>query len=270
MYIGDAWDGSVNLDNDDMYKHMTIIGGGENSKQSSKYAIKLIAEQIELNRGALIIEKENGLMRQAVQANLERVDRSGAFLEITEQYEGKLLETIYNAINKSKIILIELDGKSTSFVSKFYKAMDDYVTQSCIKGELKRLGSTPFLIFLNQVERNTHPVWIKLLTWGRKSCFMVIGIFDGFECIESSKANAAKFHQFNVFVDCTSCHIAFKQQDVEMNNALALYLGLPRNLPVSGLRGLFSFSGEREHLLEQVSEQEAVAIWGNTAFKIKM
>lgn len=268
MLIGRSTEGSIELDKEEMFQHMAIIGAGEGNNTSSKFLTGLLNEHIKANHGALIIQMEDDEFKNNVKSKLESAKRGIDFLELTEQHSENLLEVLFEAVDGNRIIYLKLADKSSEFIQRFNKAMESYLEHTCIRMTRRRSGRSPFLVIINQLEQNICPLWIKFQVWFRKINFMLIGSISGFDSIVSAKEDKQMFYQMGEFIDFAHTKVVFAQSSHSQNDTLAEYIGLPKNLKASGLNGFLGTSNKKESLLSRVDRKSAVVFLKNEYFAV--
>lgn len=268
MFVGRANEGVVELDMEDMLKHMAVIGGGKQDPISKKYIATLLGDQIKAKQGGMIIQMDTDDFIKNIQNKLKAAHRENDFIELTEQDADNLVELIYQAVDANQFIYLKLSDKSQEFIQCFNKAMDTYLDYTCITLKRRRNGRSPFLVVINQVEQNMCPLWIKFSLWFRKINFMLICSFEGYDSIEATKEDKDKFYNINCLIDSMHTKVLFSQSSHAENDGFAAFIGLPRNLKATGWYGFLGTGKERESLLSRLGRKEAVVFIQHDYYKV--
>lgn len=268
MKLGYTTEGELKLDLAEQLQHFSVIGAGAKDHKSRLYLAKILGDQIQAGYGCLIIQVEEDSLKQSLQENLEKKNRSADFLELADKDANNLFEILDEAVNKNKVIYVELSQRSPHFRQAFYKTLNQYIDETCYLGNTRRQNRNVFMVLVNQIDRHLDPVWVKMAIWLRKINFMLITAFDSFDCVLECRERTEHWHMINNILDFTHTKIIFNQHDSEINEAATSYLGLPRNLPATGLRGFLN-KNTTENLIDQLGRKDCAVLIGNQCMKLR-
>lgn len=268
MILGEVDGEIISLSPLERNQHILILSG-KNAYRPRKLMNNALLSQLQSGAGLFFIQIEQSEGKRKLLEGLERFNRSKDYLELKNSDIDNLQVLIEAAMLNGKVLYVEISNTS----GKFQKTLLEALVKAGEKlFEVNRLNAVPrhFMVAVDQMNRYISKEWRVLSIFSRRNNISLVTLFDSFAAMKML-LNHDEHHLTteNIILNTKNIFL-FPQNDVEENEELSRYFGIPQVSLGNGLIGWYKRKFKSPLLLEGISQNQFIYYEGQSHYVVDL